>query len=70
MANMSYCRFENTYGDLADCVNAFRGVLENGEPISKREWRKAESMKALCEEYIELWEMMEEEGIKPNIDEV
>ena len=22
MANMSYCRFENTYGDLADCVNA------------------------------------------------
>ncbi len=22
MANMSYCRFENTYGDLRDCYNA------------------------------------------------
>ena len=22
MANMSYCRFENTYGDLQDCYDA------------------------------------------------
>lgn len=21
MANMSYCRFENTYNDLIDCIN-------------------------------------------------
>ena len=27
MGNMSYCRFENTADDLADCVNA----IENGE---------------------------------------
>ena len=24
MGNMSYCRFENTANDLADCVNAIR----------------------------------------------
>jgi len=27
MANMSYCRFENTANDLADCVSA----IERGE---------------------------------------
>jgi|TARA_R100001509_G_scaffold70431_1_gene39182 hypothetical protein len=27
MGNMSYCRFENTAGDLEDCVHA----IENGE---------------------------------------
>tara|TARA_R100000781_G_scaffold54842_1_gene35800 strand:+ start:943 stop:1155 length:213 start_codon:yes stop_codon:yes gene_type:complete len=27
MANMSYCRFENTAGDLQDCLEA----IENGE---------------------------------------
>jgi len=27
MGNMSYCRFENTARDLADCVNA----INNGE---------------------------------------
>ena len=27
MANMSYCRFENTANDLRDCVNA----IEEGE---------------------------------------
>ena len=27
MSNMSYCRFENTAGDLEDCVHA----IENGE---------------------------------------
>lgn len=24
MANMSYCRFENTLGDMRDCLNAMR----------------------------------------------
>ena len=27
MANMSYCRFENTTNDMADCIYA----IENGE---------------------------------------
>ncbi len=24
MGNMSYCRFENTYGDLRDCYDALQ----------------------------------------------
>ena len=49
MANMSYCRFENTYSDLADCVRALR----NGEEISDRELEYAKSMRKLCEMFIE-----------------
>lgn len=30
MANMSYCRFENTYRDLNDCVNALGEALDDG----------------------------------------
>lgn len=29
MANMSYCRFENTYSDLRDCTNAIAEALDN-----------------------------------------
>lgn len=30
MANMSYCRFENTYRDLLDCVNTLSEALDDG----------------------------------------
>jgi hypothetical protein len=30
MANMSYCRFENTANDLADCLYTLE-MIENGE---------------------------------------
>jgi len=30
MANMSYCRFHNTYGDLYDCKDALENFL-NGD---------------------------------------
>ena len=33
MANMSYCRFRNTKGDLSDCLNA----LIQGETMSEEE---------------------------------
>ena len=26
MANMSYCRFENTLSDLRDCLEAFKDI--------------------------------------------
>ena len=29
MSNMSYCRFENTSGDLADCCYAIEEAIEN-----------------------------------------
>lgn len=50
--NMSYCRFENTSGDLADCVCA----LENGEDLSISERVYAKNMRQLCEEFIEAYD--------------
>jgi hypothetical protein len=29
MANMSYCRFENTYNDLIDCIENLNKVADN-----------------------------------------
>lgn len=31
MANMSYCRFENTYRDLDDCVDNWNNVNSDSE---------------------------------------
>lgn len=64
MANMSYCRFENTSSDLQDCVDA---IEENGlSDLSDTEQRKAQQMREQCETYIQLYdeaeENMEEEG--------
>jgi hypothetical protein len=30
MANMSYCRFQNTFLDLQDCVNQLGAALDEG----------------------------------------
>lgn len=30
MANMSYCRFENTSGDMSDCLNDLMEAVDNG----------------------------------------
>ena len=49
MANMSYCRFENTLSDLRDCKEA----LDNGEELSSREAKKAKALLALCREIAE-----------------
>lgn len=46
MANMSYCRFENTLSDLRDCKEA----LENQEELSSREANKAKALIDLCRE--------------------
>jgi hypothetical protein len=37
MANMSYCRFHNTAGDLRDCVEAMEEQSFNGEHLSDME---------------------------------
>ena len=44
MANMSYCRFENTLSDLEDC----RDALDKGDSLSEREARKAKALIDLC----------------------
>jgi len=53
MANMSYCRFENTSIDLRDCVNA----LEEGDyPESDYEKQAAKCMIDLCKRYVQAYE--------------
>ena len=63
MANMSYCRFENTNSDLADCVKALEGVIYDQEEISKREWLFARSMKEWCERYLEVFDDLDEDEL-------
>lgn len=63
MANMSYCRFENTNSDLADCVKALEGVIYDQEEISEREWRYAKLMKEWCERYLEVFDDLDEDEL-------
>ena len=64
MANMSYCRFENTYYDLIDCKNALLDIAEDGESISKREWAYAKRMRDLCERFIDSFDEIDESEIE------
>jgi hypothetical protein len=55
MANMSYCRFENTLNDLRDCLNAMREEgLEGIENESELEC--AESLAEIARKYINAYE--------------
>ena len=47
MANMSYCRFENTYRDLVDCYDNLNGSL------SERESRYRERLVEMCQSIID-----------------
>jgi hypothetical protein len=58
MANMSYCRFHNTYWDLKQCVESLHEVDINDLP--KLEKNYALKMRELCEQYLELTEIKEE----------
>lgn len=65
MANMSYCRFENTYGDLKDCVTAMEEAMDEGVSLKEfvREMSTDERvafqrMAALCERMIEAYSDM------------
>lgn len=49
MANMSYCRFHNTYNDLQDCNEA----LVNGDISSESEKKKAKALIELCKKIAE-----------------
>ena len=44
MGNMSYCRFENTWGDLEECSEA----LQSGKDLSDSETRCRDNLIDLC----------------------
>lgn len=53
MANMSYCRFENTANDVQDCVRA----LQDGDlPLSRYERGSAKRLRRLALEYLDLYD--------------
>lgn len=52
MSNMSYCRFQNTAGDLADCVAA----LEEGDRLSDDELRAAVRLVRMCRQVAEMYD--------------
>lgn len=56
MANMSYCRFQNTSSALADCIYALEELLNDpsAEPLSDNESDAAETMVHLCTTYLKL----------------
>lgn len=58
MANMSYCRFNNTLSDLFDCENALEDFLDNDENVisSGEERRKAKKLIEVCHEIADRWE--------------
>jgi len=35
MANMSYCRFQNTYHDMTDVVNVMGAALDDGQTMAQ-----------------------------------
>ncbi len=55
MANMSYCRFENTSGDLQDCLEALQEDKLTKDS-SRSEIRAAEDIYEIAREYIREYE--------------
>ena len=54
MANMSYCRFENTSNDLRDCVGAMEEAYDMAElDLSRTELSSLKYMRELCERFLE-----------------
>lgn len=66
MANMSYCRFQNTSNDLRDCVNTLE---EEDYPESRDELAAAKWMYSLCQRYINAYEAMQESSPESNVQE-
>ena len=49
MANMSYCKFENTYSDLRDCYESMDDELSESE--QKYRDRMVQMCKNIADEY-------------------
>ena len=55
MANMSYCRFENTYVDLQDCYDALTeagGIKEVEENANQYEKKYIRKLVELCKDIV------------------
>lgn len=53
MANMSYCRFQNTLNDLLDCQAELESMAETGAELSVDEMTAMEKLIGVCKEIAE-----------------
>lgn len=54
MSNMSYCRFQNTFDDLRDCVNAMdEAYTLDDMDLSQDEAHAMKRMYSFCEQFRE-----------------
>jgi hypothetical protein len=61
MSNMSYCRFQNTRGDLRDCQSALEDLFAGEEALSAEELEAAKSLAQRCLDIVQL--LSEEAGL-------
>lgn len=66
MANMSYCRFENTYADFVDCAKALEDIVNYGDSISEKEWAFAKRLRNWCDTFCEVFDEIDEEELNVN----
>jgi hypothetical protein len=57
MANMSYCRFQNTLPDLRDCEENLDEVFSHPDKHDSAEVQAARRLVALCKEIAENYEV-------------
>ena len=66
MANMSYCRFQNTAQDIKDCIDAINE--EDLKEMSNREEQAFIDFVLHCKEVAESFEDMDEDEIREFIN--
>ena len=64
MSNMSYCRFENTLGDLRDCAQN----LGAEKPLSVDEARARKFLVRICAEILQDLDLIDEMPSRESID--
>jgi len=74
MSNMSYCRFQNTLGDLEDCRDAIDSAI-NGDEEDKLSRQEANALIRMQEVMIEILDTMghevsEGENVVYDVDEL
>ena len=65
MANMSYCRFNNTKIDLDECLS----VLEDEEKLSEDEFRKCKYMFKNFIDFLETQGIIEDDEVWERLDD-
>ena len=68
MANMSYCRFENTEIDLRDCLNVLQGEDEYYLNIKKLNDREKDALEEIIEMARTIVEIADARDTEPFFD--